>query len=228
MDVFGQALSDYYFKREGILWLHNSYDEPEEMPVDVFFREEADMQELELLALDYCEGKILDVGAGVGCMALPLQNSGKEVTALELNPTACSLMKQRGVRRVINSNIFNYHDHSYNTLLLMMNGIGLAGTVEGLRRFLKVAGNLLEPGGRIIFDSSDISYLYEENVLPADRYYGQISYRYEYNANLGPWFNWLYIDWHTMDRISAAEGWQFHLLYQDDNQQYLGALVQKT
>jgi len=67
MEVFGAALMDYFFQgsTEDLL-LHNNYGPPEEMPVEVFFREEEDMPDVERCAMDICEGKVLDIVAGVG------------------------------------------------------------------------------------------------------------------------------------------------------------------
>jgi precorrin-6B methylase 2 len=225
MDVFGQALLDYYHQQQSSpLWLFNNYGSPEEMPVDVFFREEAELPELELMALRAASGKILDIGAGVGSHALVLQNQGADVTALEISGAACEIMKDRGVMRVINADIFNHEGEHYDTLLLLMNGIGLTGTLAGLRDFLNYAKNLLNPGGSIIFDSSDISYLYEDIPLPAHKYFGEIAYRYEYKAQLGDWFNWLYIDANLLLEIASAEGWATKILSDDGMDQYLARL----
>ena len=71
MDVFGEALLDHYRgTTDAKLWLYNNYGHPEEMPVDVFFRDKDEMPEMELMALSYCRGRILDIGAGVGSHAL--------------------------------------------------------------------------------------------------------------------------------------------------------------
>ena len=102
MDVFGEALKDQFINGGAeILWLHNSYDEPEQMPVDIFFREEEDMSDLEYKALEMCEGRVLDIGAGAGSHALELQKKGLDVTALDNSPSAVSIMKQRGVKQVV-------------------------------------------------------------------------------------------------------------------------------
>ena len=74
MDIYGKALLDQFSgKRKSKLWLYNSYGHPEDMPVDIFFRAEADMPEMEIIALNRCRGKTLDIGAGVGSHALILQ-----------------------------------------------------------------------------------------------------------------------------------------------------------
>ena len=225
MDVFGEALKDYFrgqFKDP--LILHNSYGEPEEMPVEVFFREEEDLPGLEKFALGTCHGKILDIGAGAGSHALILQKRDHDVTALEISPVAVQIMQHLGVEKVINADIRTYTEQRYDTLLLMMNGIGLVETLEGLRHFLRHARTLLHADGQLLMDSSDISYLYEDIDRP-DHYFGEIRYQYEYKKNKGNWFGWLYIDQETLFETAKAEGWLMQVIYENDDDQYLARLI---
>ncbi|RDC65344.1 class I SAM-dependent methyltransferase [Adhaeribacter pallidiroseus] len=226
MDVFGEALRDFYrdnFTQK--LLLHTSYGEPEEMPLDIFFRDEEEMSEVELEALNCCYGKVLDIGAGVGSHALALQELDLDVTALEISPLAAEIMQQRGVKKSINQDIFTYSQDTYDTLLLLMNGIGLVGDVAGLRQFLQHAKKLLNPNGQLMFDSSDITYLYEGNLPDREQYYGEIAYQYEYQGKKGPWFRWLYIDQDTLAEIAGEEGWLTIIQYQDEQDQYLARLI---
>jgi len=225
MDIFGQALLDhYYFQSNAKLWLYNNYGHPEEMPVDVFFRDEEEMPDLELLALSLCKGKILDIGAGVGSHALVLQNRGADITALEISSAACGIMHERGVKTCIHADILAFGGQKFDTLLLLMNGIGLSGDLEGLRNLLRHAKTLLNPEGILIFDSSDITYLYDDIPLPEGKYHGEISYQYEYKGQFGDWFNWLYIDAELLKKVAAQEGWEMELLFDDEMDQYLGML----
>ncbi len=226
MDIYGQALHDFYnHQPEEKLWLHNNYGEPEEMPVEVFFRGETEMPEAELLALNLCHSKILDIGAGAGSHALVLQQRGFDVTALEISPGAAAVMQKRGVKTVVQQDIFQYKTEKFDTLLLLMNGIGLTQTLAGLDRFLQHAKQLLLPGGQLIFDSSDISYLYEDLPLPKNRYYGEISYQYEYKNQWGDWFNWLYIDQKTLKKQAQKQGWKCEIVYEDEMDLYLAKLT---
>jgi len=225
MDVFGKALQDQF--STGVtetLWLHNSYDEPEEMPVDIFFRTEDEMPDIELEAMDLCEGRVLDVGGGAGSHALILQERGFEVFALDISPTAVEIMKKRGVLNAIEGDIFTYQGEKFDTLLFLMNGIGLTGTLEGFKDFLLQAKSLLNEGGQLLFDSSDITYLYEGIEKPADKYYGEVSYQYEYQNEKGEWFNWLYIAPPELKQIAREAGWECHLLFDDGQDQYLAEM----
>jgi SAM-dependent methyltransferase len=226
MDIYGQALQDFYNQQpEEKLWLHNTYGEPEEMPVEVFFRGEDEMPEAELLALNLCRGKVLDIGAGAGSHALVLQERNFEITALELSAGAADVMKKRGVKRVLQQDIFKYQTEKFDTLLLLMNGIGLTQSLTGLDRFLQHVKQLLLPGGQLIFDSSNIDYLYEDLPKPKNKYYGEISYQYEYKNQQGEWFNWLYIDEKTLAKTAAKNGWHCNIIYEDDMDLYLAKLT---
>ena len=224
-DAQGQALSDYFLHgKADPLLLHTSYGTVEEMPVDWFFREDFPM--VELYALSLCRGTVLDIGAGVGSHALYLQSQEIEVTALEVSAMSAKIMKRRGVQQVVNTTYENFPPGQYDTLLLLMNGIGLVGTLAGLAQFLSQATSWLAQGGQLIFDSSDIAYLYEGG-LPTDHYYGEIRYQYEYQGQRGEWFPWLYVDADTLFTIATAQGWYGQVVYEEDSGQYLMRLSQR-
>ena len=226
MDVFGEALKDQFTKPPSeTLWVHNSYDEPEEMPVDIYFRDEKEMPELELKAISICKGKVLDVGAGVGSHALVLQSRGFDVTGMDISAAAVTIMKERGLKKAIEGDILTYKGDTYDTLLFMMNGIGLTGSLGGLKSFLKRVKTLLNPGGQLLFDSSDLSYLYQEVAFPLNGYYGEVSFRYEYKSVKGNWFKWIYVDQKTLVDVAKEQGWHTEIIFEDDSDQYLARLT---
>ncbi|MDB5249486.1 MAG: methyltransferase [Segetibacter sp.] len=227
-DVLGQAIYDFYHNLPlGKLWIHNKYGPREEMPVNVYFREPEEMPDLELVALQNCRGKILDIGAGAGSHVLALQAKDADVTALEISPKACVVMEQRGVNKIVQQDIFMFEGDRFDTLLLLMNGIGLTGNIATLKQFLQHANKLLKPSGQLIFDSSDVAYLYNGSIPGMDHYYGEILYRYEYKKQKTGWFNWLYIDAKTLTETAASEGWKTEILGKDEDDQYLARLVLK-
>lgn len=223
--MYAEALYDYYTLKElpEPLLLHSSYGDTEEMPVEVFFRDADEFPELEHIALALCDGTVLDVGAGVGSHALFLQEKGFAVDALELSTAACGIMEKRGVKNAVQGDFFQYTGKRYDTLLFLMNGIGLAGTVEGFRNLLRHSKNLLSARGQLIFDSSDISYLYDEYKIPRPEthYLGEIGFQYAYKGHLGDPFRWLYIDQATLIAIAREENWVVQILFEDGEDQYL-------
>jgi len=222
-DVLGTAISDFHNNTStGKLWVHNKYGPKEEMPVDVYFRNMEEMPELEWAALHQCRGRILDIGAGAGSHALALQEMKLDISALDISPLSAAVMRARGIRNVVNEDFFHLNTETlYDTLLLLMNGIGLSGTLSGLRLFLTKARSLLHPGGQLIFDSSDIAYLYNGKPPKSPEYYGEILYQYEYRRRRSDWFKWLFIDRKTLTNIVTEEGWQIELIFEDPHDQYL-------
>ena len=207
---------------DAYLTLHNSYGLPEKMPVAVFFREEGDLAPLEHHALKLCKGTVLDIGAGVGAVSLIMQET-HDVTALEISPDACEIAHLRGVKKVLQADIMDYLEDRYDTLLMLMNGIGLAGEVQKLTGFLRHLKNLLRAGGQIVLDSSDLSYLYKE--LKSDNTLGEIRYQYEYKGQKDAWFNWLYVDQATLKKHAEEAGYTMRIAHEDGMDQYLAVLT---
>jgi hypothetical protein len=145
---------------------------------------------------------------------------------MELSPKAAEVIKLRGVKKVLQQDIFTYtSSEKFDTLLLLMNGIGLTGSIMRLKQFLEIAKSLLHPGGQLIFDSSNVAYLYEGNIPQDGNYYGEILYQYEYKKQKTDWFSWLYIDQQTLKTITSGLGWKMEILTEDDCDQYLTKLT---
>ncbi len=207
------------------LFVESSLGDRDEMPVDMFFREEDEMTDLELAALEHCRGTILDVGAGAGCHSLVLQTRRKSVEALEISRSCVEIMLLQGVENVYHDDIHTFNAAKFDTILLLMNGIGLAGTLHQLPSFLQKLKSLLVSGGQILIDSSDIAYAYENQPLPTAYYYGELRYRYTYQQQQGDWFPWLYADQVVLKRIALENGLQSHVLYEDEFGQFLCRLT---
>ncbi len=227
-DLHGQAILDYYNGDEdATLILHNSYGEPEEMPVAVFFRDELEFTTLEHLGLIECQGEVLDLGAGAGAHSLVLQERGFEVHALENSRGCLEVLKKSGVKNCL---LEDYKDHQakYDTVLVLMNGLGLASQLDGVPGFLKKCMSLLNPDGQLLIDSSDISYLYADGLKKPAGYYGEVSYQYEYKGQKGDWFDWVYVDQNKLAGICSELLLELEILITDENDQYLARIGQNT
>ena len=232
-DPLGAAVTDF-FSTEISKDIHVFSDIADDdiIPSGYLFRRYAEMPELEKLALEKCQGKILDVGAAAGCHCLELQEMGKSVTALEYSELCCSVMQQRGIKNVCPGNFYSFSANTYDTLLFLMNGIGIAGTIGNLPYFLECAGKLLNKNGRLIFDSSDLIYLFEDDdgsvsIDLNDMYYGELKYRLEFRGISGKEFPWLFIDFSTLAAIAAEKGFRAELVAKGEHYDYLGMLTKK-
>ena len=234
-DLLGQALLDYqHGQHRAALTVQCSAADDEQLPAAYFFRTLLVMPELERQALDECRGRVLDLGAGAGCHTLELQNRGfTDVKALDHSAGAVQVMQVRGVQQVARHDIFAArapHELPYDTLLLLMNGLGLAGTLDGLDKFLLHCRTLLAPDGQILATSSDISYLYEDEdgalVFNLNGpYYGEVTYTFQYQNQTGQPFPWLFIDAALLEDAAQRAGYQVDFLGHDDNGQYLVRLT---
>lgn len=230
-DIYGKGLLSFVNGDENAFFtVESNRAETEEWPVALFFRDYGEMPDAERIALDRAQGEILDVGAGAGSHTLFLQNQGKKVTAMDLSPGAAEAMRRRGVQNVVCEDFFRYNGNRFDTLLFLMNGIGIAGTLNRVPLFLEKARSILRPGGKIVLDSSDILYLYEEEdgsvLLDLNApYYGELEYRFLFSGEMGDCFEWLFIDYGTLAGYAHQYGFSCRKLYEDDHYLYLAELI---
>lgn len=232
-DPMGAAIRDYFRQgKSAQLKVLSSLFDDDEMPVAHLFRSYHEMPPLEQRALNEARGKVLDVGAGAGCHALALQERGFDVTAVDISPLSCETMKERGVANVECVNIFNQRfQERFDTLLLLMNGTGIAGKLSRLPQLLSRLKQLMNPGAQILIDSSDLRYVYEDEdgVLDVDfdgAYYGEVDYQMTYRNIIGKSFDWLYADSVILAECCRQCGLKCEILAQGNHYDYLARIVQ--
>jgi SAM-dependent methyltransferase len=223
------ALWDYFTTDKNVTLVVHSNDLTMDLvPVSVFFRTERKFPYLEKVALNLCSGRILDIGAGAGAHALALQKRGFSVCGIDIAPKVVEIMKKRGVKEAHCRNIFDFSDGKFDTLLMLMNGMGVVGNMNGLERFLEHAKTLIAPKGHIIFDSSDVRYTkdimqlrYQDQKRKSDEYFGEYTFQFEYKHHLGEKFDWLFVDSQTMTRFAEKHGWNVAGIYQYEKDHYV-------
>ena len=230
-DPMGAAIYDFHKTgKASRLIVHSSMFEDDEIPVADLFRKFNKMPILEQKALECASGFILDVGAGSGCHCVALQEMGKRCMAIDISELSVEVMKDRGV----DARLINLFDENFvgqfDTILMLMNGTGIIGRLENMPRFFNRVKHLLAPGGRVILDSSDLRYLYEEEdgslmIDLADEYYGLLDYQMEYKGILGEPFDWLYVDFNTLAYYAEQNGFKAELLSEGEHYDYLASLT---
>jgi SAM-dependent methyltransferase len=232
----GAALLDY-FKGEtsAEVVVHGDDGETETVPMQVFFRGPADFSALEEAALDLCRGRVLDAGAGSGCHSLVLQDQGLSVCAIDIAPEAVEVMRKRGVSHARCVDIFSFEAEPFDTILLMMNGIGVVGDLAGLDRFLAMVGRLLTPNGQILLDSYDPGWSEDpekggspEKSSRPGRYAGEMRFQLEYKGAMGPPLEWLFVDAETLADHAGRAGWSCEVIWQEEEGHYLARLTRRA
>ncbi len=214
-DPIGLAIQDYAQSRKpDDIIVASDICEDDIIPLEVLFRKFEEMPVIEQEALSRAKGTVLDVGAGAGIHALYLQDSGFKVTCIDISEGAVKHLKSIGLNAE-KVNFFSYNGAKFDTILMLMNGIGIAGKLSNLETTLAHAKSLLNPGGRILCDSSDIRYLYEEEdgSLWMDlntEYHGNFRFQMKYKKEKGPWFDWLYVDFDSLFTAAKNVGLKAH------------------
>lgn len=229
-DLFGQAILDFQTgNHPENLITETNISEPDEMEVSWLFRDYNQMPAIEKEALRLCCGSVLDIGCGAGSHALYLQNHKKlPVTAIDLSPKAIEVCKLRGLQNCQTTDLMSL-EGKFDTLLLLMNGTGLAGTLSNLSAFLQKLKSLLLPGGQILIDSSDIIYMFDEDAdggkwITTNGYYGELEFRISYKGQQDEPFHWLYLDYNTLQTAAFANSLNCELILEGDHYDYLAKL----
>ncbi len=223
--LLGTALREY--QETGVdhgLRVECSAAEPWDMPVEHFFRSAADLPPVERTALRLCEGNVLDAGAGSGTHALVLQDQGHRVTAIDILPDAVKVMRGRGLKDAQVADIFTFDGGPYDSVLMLMNGIGIVGDLDGLDRVFAALRRLLIPGGKVLFDSTDLAERGGRRGRRG-RYGGEVTFTLTYRGESGPTFPWLFVDSETLSAATLRNGWSGEVIYQEPDGHYLCRLI---
>lgn len=227
MDPMGRAIAEYHRTGKAArLRVFSPMFEEDEIPLRTLFRTYQSMPKIEQTALDMAKGKTLDVGAASGCHSLVLQERGIDVTAIDISPLSVKTMKERGVKSVREQDFFMLENEQYDTILMLMNGIGIVGTLARMPEFFRLLDKILAPGGQVLCDSTDISYVFEGDMPDMD-YYGEQSFQMQYRDTIGEPFPWLYIDADALQQVAEASGYAAEVIAEGEHYDYLARITKK-
>ncbi len=231
-DLFGRALLDYHFGNytEDIT-TYSSIAGRDDMELPWLFRTFHEMPMLEQTALLLCKGDVLDIGCGAGSHTLYLQNKNLNIKAIDISEGAIKTSKERGVKNAMIQNIWDVKNEKYDTILALMNGVGISGSLNQLTPFLEHLKTLLQKDGQIIMDSSDVIYMYknemgEYNIPKGNNYYGEVTFEFKYKNQFSDKFKWLFIDSELLNKHAKEAGLQFELVKKGYHYDYLARLTQ--
>lgn len=232
-DLFGKAMLDYVTgKQPGNLWTATNISEADEMDVAYLFRSFDEMPEIEQKALKLARGKVLDVGCGAGSHALYLQEKGLDVLAIDVSANAVETCKIRGVQKVCQMNLLDVPaDEKFDTILLLMNGTGIFGKLKNTDKYLSKLKELLTDNGQILIDSSDLIYMFDEDedggkwIPMYGDYYGELTFCITYKNQQEEPFDWLYLDYNTLQNACMAQQLNCELILEGTNFDYLARIT---
>jgi SAM-dependent methyltransferase len=230
LDLFGKAILDFQTNyAPSAIITETTISETDEMDVAYLFRSFNEMPKIEQKALQLTRGKVLDVGCGAGSHSLYLQEKGLEVNGIDISPRAIKACKLRGIKNAKVQNVLDLENDKFDTILLLMNGTGIFGTLAETSKYLQKLKSLLSPNGQVLIDSSDIIYMFDEDEdgskwIPADGYYGELIFTISYKNETEKPFPWLYLDYNTLQNAAFANGLQCELVEEGNHFDYLARL----
>ena len=231
-DLIGQALLDYQNNHyTDDLYTETNISELDVLPLPHLFRSFDAMSPLEQLALKTAGGKILDVGCGAGSHSLYLQELGNEVTGIDISVGAIEVCKLRGLTKVKAIDILQLNEEKFDVILLLMNGTGIFQKLDYVSNYLQHLKKLLAKNGKILIDSTDLRYMYDQGdqegsiLVPARNYYGELEFTIHYKDFRSEPFNWLYLDSRTFKKIANKNGLNFEIIGAGKNYDYLAKLT---
>jgi SAM-dependent methyltransferase len=231
-DLFGKAILDFQTNNSPEdLITETTISEEDEMSVAYLFRSYDEMPKMEQKALQLANGRILDVGCGAGSHSLTLQNDRNlDVTSIDISANAIQACSLRGLKKAKVQNVMTLENEKFDTILLLMNGAGMCGKLKNIPNFLLKLKSLLNPGGKILLDSSDIIYMFDDDEdggkwIPSNNdYYGEIVFNISYKGEKEKPFDWMFIDYNTLQNAAFANGLQCELIMEGEHYDYLAKL----
>lgn len=229
-DPLGQMLLDYLNgDQDAAVTVESTTLDMWEMTGRTMFRTFKQMIPIEKKALGLCKGRVLDIGAGSGCHSLYLQSQDIRVDSLDYSAGCVEVMKKRGVKHPFHDSLFALDGPKYDTLLMLMNGIGIAGSLDGLNLFFQFIKTILSKNGQLIADSTDLAGLYDPAVLLQsvldlglkDSYYGETQFTMTYQHIQSDPFDWVYLDFDTLARHAEYHGFSCENILSEKDGKFL-------
>ena len=165
----------------------------------------------------FVRGRVLDVGAGAGRVALHLQERDHEVVAIDVSPGAVEVCRRRGVRdaRVLSIEDVDESLGSFDTIVMYGNNFGLFGNARQAKRLLRRFRRQTNEGARIVaesrdvYDTTDADHLsYQARNRERGRMSGQIRIRVRFKRRATPRFDYLMVSRGELEELLEATGWR--------------------
>eukprot|EP00747_Dinoflagellata_sp_TGD_P091656 gnl/TRDRNA2_/TRDRNA2_165143_c1_seq1.p1 gnl/TRDRNA2_/TRDRNA2_165143_c1~~gnl/TRDRNA2_/TRDRNA2_165143_c1_seq1.p1 ORF type:complete len:308 (+),score=54.01 gnl/TRDRNA2_/TRDRNA2_165143_c1_seq1:55-924(+) len=225
-----------------LLWSDLRPRMPEVLPGEVFFRAASEMPPLERKALELCRrlgGRALDVGAGAGSHVLALAKLGVEAEGMDICSEAVEVMRERGVRAKQCSLWDLEALERFDSLLMLMNSVGVVGSFKGLHGFLRRLHSTTSPGCCVVLDTSPPEWpavhaaaRRRSQPLPSSSFvdgkWAVLQCQLTLGSLQGETFPMLFAEAEAVASAAAATSWRAEIVCKDTASGSRNALLQLT
>jgi len=236
-DAFGQEVKAYFEGRKSyeIIERDDNFIALSSGPAS-YFGNFKTWSQTEKKAIKFVKGKVLDIGAGVGRVALWLQKRGFDVIAIDNSPLAVSICKKRGVKKakiLSIDQITKFKPNTFNTIIMFGNNFGLFGNFKKARKLLNTLYRITDNNALIIAESNDpyktndpVHLSYHRFNIKRGRMPGQLRMRVRFREYIGDWFDYLIVSKKEMKKIIKKTGWKIKKFISSKKSSYI-AIIEK-
>jgi predicted RNA methylase len=232
---YEQAMLDFYNgETDNIISIIREDGFEIKVPVRYLYGNTDNFSSIDNKALSMCKGRVLDVGAGSGNHSLFLQKMDYEVYALEMLPALIKILKLRGVKHILKSDVFQLKNITFDTIIMLGHGLGIAQDLSGLVMLFQKLQSLIHRDGIILCDSLDVSKTdihenleYQKNIEKMGRYRGEVQFKFRYKNTEGSLLKWLHVDFGILTEIADQNNMLCELVHNDDSGNFLVQLQVK-
>lgn len=147
----------------------------------------------QVLLLNHCHGRTLDVGCGPGRMVEGLTALDVPAIGIDISPEAIRLARSRGALAILRDVFARVPGEGrWDVALLADGNIGIGGSPE---RLLRRVHQILRPGGRVVVELDP-----EGTDVVHQRW------RLRVGEHLTPEFDWAVVGIDAIDRLAHATG----------------------
>ncbi|MCY4578788.1 MAG: class I SAM-dependent methyltransferase [Chloroflexi bacterium] len=190
-------------------------------------------------AIEYVQGRTLDMGCGAGCVTLYLQQRGLGVVGIDSSPLDIQICNERGIQdaRLLSVTQINVKKLGiFDSIVLTGNNFGLFGNPVRAKRLLRRLSKMTTDNARrIIAETTDpyttvnpVDLSYQERNRAEGRMSGQYRHRERYLNLKGAWFDWLFVSRDEMRSMVDDTGWTINKFIEPEGSQYAAVLGKVT
>jgi len=216
-DAFGAMCRDYHEHGDAfeVIERDDGFVDSPAGP-EVYFSTPEEWGDREQTAVEWADGRVLDVGCGPGRHALALQARGHDVTGIDLSPGAMAVARDRGVEDVRRCDVVDVAglDATFDSAVMLGNNFGLVGSADRAPEVLGAIARATTGDATLVassldpLDTDDPAHLdYHERNRERGWLPGRLRIRTRYRRYTGDWHDYLHVAPETMRDLVADTVW---------------------